>query len=329
MATVLRMRAAICDRFGEPSELEVRQVDAAPCGPGKVRVHIWAAGLNYVDALFVQGRYQIRPPLPFVPGSELAGEVTEVGDGVDGWRIGDRVMASVGLGGFADEIVVDASQLLGIPDRLDYGQAATMIQSYATAWYSLTRRTRVEPDEWIVVLGGAGGVGLAALDVGRALGAKVVSVASTDEKLQLCIQRGAHNVVNHRTEPLKDRVRELTGGGADVVVDTVGGELSVQSLRSLRERGRLLVVGFASGTIPELPANQVLLRNRSVVGVDWGAWAMSDPAGNAAVIGELLAEVDRGALTPVEPVQYPLAEVGRALGDLLERRVTGKACLVT
>lgn len=323
------MRAAICERFGDPSGLEVRHVDPSPCGPGKVRVHIWAAGLNYVDALFVQGRYQIRPPLPFVPGSELAGEVTEVGDGVEGWRIGDRVMASVGLGGFADEIVVDASQLLGIPDRLDYGQAATMIQSYATAWYSLTRRIRVEPEEWIVVLGGAGGVGLAALDVGRALGAKVISVASTDEKLQLCIQRGAHNVVNHRSEPLKERVRELTGGGADVVVDTVGGELSEQALRALRERGRLLVVGFASGTIPDLPANQILLRNRSVVGVDWGAWAMSDPAGNAAVIGELLAEVDRGALTPVEPVQYPLAEVGRALGDLLGRRVTGKACLVT
>jgi NADPH2:quinone reductase len=323
------MRAAICERFGAPSGLEVRQVDAPRCGPGQVRVHIWAAGLNYVDALFVQGRYQIRPPLPFVPGSELAGEVTELGDDVQGWRIGDRVMASVGLGAFADEVVVDASQLLAIPDRLDDGQAATMLQSYATAWYSLTRRIRLEPEEWIVVLGGAGGVGLATLDVARALGAKVLSVASSDDKLQLCIQRGAHNVLNHRSEALKERVRELTGGGADVVLDPVGGELSEQGLRSLRERGRLLVVGFASGTIPQLPANQVLLRNRSVVGVDWGAWAMSDPAANAALLDELLAEVDRGSLTPVEPVRYPLAEVGRALTDLLERRVTGKACLIT
>lgn len=323
------MRSVLCTSFGKPEQLEIDQRDPAPCGHGQVRVHIWAAGLNYVDALFVQGRYQIRPSLPFVPGSELAGEITELGAGVEGWSVGDRVMASVGLGAFADEIVLRPEQLLRTPDRLDDRQAATMLQSYATAWYSFRRRTQLATDEWVVVLGGGGGVGLAALDVARALGAKVISVASSEEKLQLCIQRGAHGVIDHTTEDLKSRVRELTDGGADVVVDTVGGALSEPALRSLRDRGRHLVVGFASGDIPNLPANQVLLRNRSVVGVDWGAWAMSDPEGNAAVIAELLAEVDHGTLTPVQPTTYPLADAGAALRDLLERRITGKACLVT
>lgn len=323
------MRAVVCEQIGEPEELEIRHRDPAPCGPGQVRVHVWAAGVNYVDALFVQGRYQIRPEPPFVPGSELAGEVTEVGEGAEQWRVGDRVMASIGLGAYTDEVVLDADRLLRTPPRLSDGQAATMLQSYATAWYSLTRRTRLEPEEWVVALGGAGGVGLATLDVARSLGANVLSVASSDEKLQLCIQRGAHGVVDRRTDDLKERVRELTGGGADVVVDTVGGSLTEPALRALGENGRLLVVGFASGDIPRIPANQVLLRNRSVIGVDWGAWALGHPEANAVLVEEVLAEVDRGVLTPVEPTAYPLAEVGRALRDLLEGRVVGKVCLTT
>lgn len=323
------MRAVLCTAFGEPESLEVSHVESAPCGEGQVRVHIWAAGLNYVDALFVQGRYQIRPSLPFVPGSEIAGEVTEVGPGVDRWAVGDRVMASIGLGGFADEAVLKAAQLRATPEVLTDAQAATMTQSYATAWYCLTRRTRIEPQDWVVSLGGAGGVGLAVLDVARALGAKVISVASSDERLQLCIERGAHGVVNHRTEDLKQRVRELTDGGADVAVDTVGGDLSDPALRCLRDGGRLLVVGFASGTIPALAANQILLRNRSVIGVDWGAWAMANPAANDELLDEVMAQVEAGALSPVEPQTYPLADAGAALRELLEGRIAGKACLVT
>ena len=321
------MRAVVCDAFAEPEDLEVRQLDTPPCGPGQVRVHVWASGVNYVDALFVQGKYQIRPPLPFVPGSEIAGEVTEVGSDVPGVAVGDRVMASVGLGGYADEIVLSPRQLTRIPDRLSYGQASTMTQSYATVWFSLTRRTTVAPDSWVLVLGAAGGVGLAAIDVARALGAKVIAAASTDEKLQLCIERGAHGVVNYSTEDLKSRVRELTDGGADIAVDTVGGDLSEIALRSLGTGGRLLVIGFASGRIPELPANQILLRNRTVIGVDWGAWAMSDPEGNAEVMSEVLTLVDDGTLSPAEPGTYSLADAGTALRDLLERRITGKVCL--
>lgn len=321
------MRAVVCDSFAEPEDLQVRQLDTPPCGPSQVRVHVWASGVNYVDALFVQGRYQIRPGLPFVPGSEIAGEVTEVGAEVGGVDVGDRVMASVGLGGYADEIVLSPQQLVRIPDRLSYGQAATMTQSYATAWFSLTRRAVVAPDNWVVVLGAAGGVGLATMDVARALGAKVIAAASTDEKLQLCIERGAHGVVNYATEDLKQRVRELTDGGADIAVDPVGGSVSEAALRALGTGGRLLVIGFASGTIPDLPANQILLRNRSVIGVDWGAWAMSDPDGNAVVMSEVLARVEDGSLSPAEPGSVPLAEAGTALRDLLERRITGKICL--
>lgn len=329
MATVPAMRAVVCTRFDEPEALELRQLDTPPCGPCDARVHVWASGLNYVDALFVQGRYQIRPPLPFVPGSELAGEVTEVGDEVDGVAVGDRVMASIGLGGYADEVVVAADRLVAIPDRLSYGQAATMTQSYATAWYALTRRTTLAPDEWVVVLGAAGGVGLAAIDVARALGAKVVAAASSPEKLAVCIERGAHGVVDYGTEPLKERVRELTDGGSDVVVDPVGGDLAEPALRSLGDGGRYLVIGFASGSIPNLPANQILLRNRTVLGVDWGAWALADPGADAELFSEVLAAVDHGSLDPAEPTVYPLAEAGSALRDLLERRVTGKACLVS
>ena len=322
------MRAVVCESLAEPEDLQLRQLDTPPCGPRQVRVHVWASGVNYVDALFVQGRYQIRPTLPFVPGSEIAGEITELGEQVEGLAVGDRVMASIGLGGYADEVVLSPDQLLAIPDRLTYGQAATMTQSYATAWFTLMRRTTVTPDEWVLVLGAAGGVGLATIDVARALGAKVIAAASTDEKLQLCIERGAHGVVNYLEEDLTAKVRELTDGGADVAVDPVGGELSVSALRSLRNHGRLMIVGFASGTIPDLPANQILLRNRSVLGVDWGAWAMSDPDGNAEVMAEVLALVERGALSPAEPVTYPMAEAGTALRDLLERRVTGKLCLM-
>jgi NADPH2:quinone reductase len=290
-------------------------------------VHIWASGLNYVDALFVQGKYQIRPQLPFIPGSEIAGEITEIGEQVQGFNVGDRVFASIGLGGFADEAILSPSQIVPIPERLSFAQAATMTQSYATAWYSLTQRTHIQPEEWVVVLGAAGGVGLAMIDVARAHGAKVIAVASTSEKLRLCIERGAHGVIDSSTEDLKTQVRELTGGGADIVVDPVGGSLAESALRALGNNGRYLVIGFASGVIPSLPANQILLRNRQVIGVDWGAWAMANPAENATLLGEVIAAIEEGAITPIEPQSYALAEAGIALRDLLDRRLVGKACL--
>lgn len=326
------MRAVVCGSFGEPEQLRVAELDTPSCGEDRVRVRIWASGVNYVDALFVQGRYQIKPQLPFVPGSEIAGEITEIGAEVRGRHIGERVMASIGLGGFADEVVLRPEQLTPIPEQLSFGQAATMGQSYCTAWFTLTRRTALRPGDWVVVFGAAGGVGLAMLDVARSLGADTVAVASTAEKLQLCIERSANAVIDssapvEEAGALRSRIRAITGGGADVVVDTVGGALAEDGLRSLREGGRLMVVGFASGDIPSLPANQVLLRNRSVLGVDWGAWALAHPQENAELLAEVLGRVEAGSLSPVEPTVLPLEEAGAALRDLLGRRVVGKVAL--
>jgi len=266
-----------------------------------------------------------------VPGSEVAGEVMEVGRDVDGWQVGDRAMASVGLGGYASEVVVHAAALVRVPDTLSDGQAATMGQSYATAWFALTRRTTISEGEWLVALGAAGGVGLAMIDVARTLGAQTVAAASDDAKVQLCIQRGAHKVVPYGLEPnsseVKDAIRAATNGGADVVIDTVGGVLAEAGLRSLREYGRLVVVGFATGTIPALPANQILLRNRTVVGVDWGAWALGNPADNAALMAEVMELAADGRISPIEPATRPLEDAGAVLRELLDRKITGKVCL--
>jgi NADPH:quinone reductase len=322
------VRAVVCRELGDPESLAVEERPSPPIGADQLRLRVRACGVNYVDALFVAGRYQIRPEPPFVPGSEIAGDVIEVGSAVRGWTVGDRASASVGLGGFVDEAVVAAGACHPTPATLDDPRAATMGQSYSTAWFTLTRRTRLEPGEWVVALGAGGGVGLATLDVARALGARTLAVASSAEKLQRCIERGVHDVVNAGYEDVKSRVRMLTGGGADVVVDPVGGELSEAGLRSLREQGRLMVLGFASGEIPRLPANQVLLRNRHVIGVDWGAWALSRPREQRVLWGEVADAVTAGRLDPVAPTVLPLDRAAQALRDLLERRVVGKLCLV-
>ncbi len=325
---VTGMRTVVCAQFGEPASVVIEDREPPVLEEDRVRVSVGAAGVNYVDGLFVQGRYQIRPEVPFVPGSELAGTVVEVGSKVSGWSVGDRVMASVGLGAFSSDVDLAPSQLLATPDNVTDAQAATLGQSYATAWFSLTRRARVRAGESILVLGAAGGVGLATLDVARSFELHTIAAASSAEKLELCIRRGAHEVIDYASENLKERTRELTGGGADVAVDPVGGPHTEAALRSLGNFGRLLVVGFASGRIPDIPANQVLLRNRSVLGVDWGIWALTDPAANTELMAEVLASVAEGALRPVEPEARPLEEAGEAMGDLLERRVTGKVCLV-
>ncbi len=322
------MRAVVCAQLAPPEDLIVEERPTPTCGPDQVRVRVAAAGLNYVDGLFVQGLYQIKPEPPFVPGSELAGTIVEVGSDVNGWSLADRVIASTGLGAFAEEVVVRPSQLARVPDGVDLRTAAALGQSYCTAWFALQRRASIQEGEWLLVLGGAGGVGLASIDVGRALGANVIAVASTPEKRALCEERGATATIDPAGGPVKDSARALSGGGIDVAIDPVGGPLTEQALRSLREDGRLLVVGFASGTIPSLPANQILLRNRRVIGVDWGAWALGDPAANARLLNDVLRLVAEGALSPIEPTEYRLEDAGTAIRDLLERRVIGKAVLV-
>lgn len=323
----MHMRAIVCKEFGPPEQLVLEQLPYRDCEPDQVRVRVWASGVNFVDALFVGGQYQIKPQVPFIPGTEISGEITEVGSAVTGWKLGDRVVATTFLGGFAEEVVLKAEGLHALPSTMSFNQGATFIQSYATSAFSLINRAQVKDGDWVVVLGAAGGVGLAAIDIARALGAQVIACASTDEKLKMCIERGAHWVINYKTESLKDRVRELAGGGADILVDPVGGDLADQALRSLNYGGRYLVIGFAAGSIPKLPANQILLRNRTVLGIDWGAWAMAHAEENDELMARILGLAENGSIKPIEPTTYPLNEAPAVLSDLLRQGGTGKIAL--
>lgn len=322
------MRAVTCSEFAPIDQLRIEERPDPQPGPGKVVVAVRAAGVNFVDGLFVQGKYQIKPPLPFTPGGEVAGDVVAVGDGVDGVAVGDRVLAMPWLGGFASHVELAAGGIVPIPGALSYGQAAALVQSYGTMLFAFTKRMQLREGEWVLVLGGGGGIGLAAVDVARHLGARVIAAASSDEKLAAAAAAGAEAGINYETEDLKARAREISGGGVDVVVDPVGDRFADPALRSLGWMGRYLVIGFAGGQIPSLPINQVLLNNRTLVGIDWGAWTMRDPAGNQALLGELTTLAGSGALHPVEPTEYPLDDVVRALTDLAERRVAGKLVLV-
>ena len=322
------MRAVVCTEFAPIDRLVIEERPDPEPGPGKVVVAVRAAGVNYVDGLFVQGRYQIKPPLPFTPGGEVAGDVVALGDGVDGLAIGDRVLAMPWLGGFASHVELAATGVVAIPSTLSYGQAAGLVQSYGTMLFALTRRTQVRAGEWVLVLGAGGGVGLAAIDVATHLGAKVIAAASSEAKLELAVGAGAAATIDYEVEDVKARAREISGGGVDVVVDPVGDRFAEPALRALGWMGRYLVIGFAGGDIPRLPVNQVLLNNRTLLGIDWGAWTLRDPDGNRALLGELMDLAATRAISPVEPTAYPLDGVVAALTDLQERRVAGKAVLV-
>lgn len=323
------MRVVVCNEFGPLDRLVVEERPAPDLFPGCVRVAVSACGVNYVDALFVQGKYQIKPPTPFVPGMEVVGRVVEVAPDVSNLAVGDRVFANVGLGGFADEAVVAAKRILPIPDSLTDGQAATFMQSYLTAWFALVERARSRAGQWLLVTGAGSGVGLGAVDVGAALGLQVIAVASTPEKRALATARGAVAVLDSMAsaDELKEEAKRISGGGVDLVYDPVGGEAAEVLLRALGDDGQYLVIGFVAG-IPRFPANQVLLRNRRVTGVDWGGWAGKNPALNDAMLSEVLRLVGLGRLSPVEPITYPLSEAARALSDLEARRVAGKVALI-
>ena len=331
------MQVVSCNNFGPVANLTLEERPSPPIGPGQVRIAVTAAGVNFVDGLFVQGLYQIKPPVPFVPGGEVAGVVAEVGvaelvandpGGVTPLAVGDRVFASTGLGGFATEVVVPARRAMRTPDALTDGQAATFVQSYGTAWFALHHRARAQAGEWLLVLGAGGGVGLAAVDVGRSMGVHVIAAASSEEKRAVASAHGAEAVIDTSTEDVKTRTKELSGGGVHVVYDPVGGALAEAGLRSLRDDGQLLIVGFAAGEIPKLPANQILLRNRRVTGVDWGGWVGGHPQENEQLLADVVAAIGRGELHPVEPRAYALADVSVALQDQLDRKVTGKSVLL-
>jgi NADPH2:quinone reductase len=324
------MRAVLCTEFAPLDRLQFVERESPPCGPGQVRIAVTASGVNFVDGLIVQGLYQLKPKLPFIPGGELAGTVSEVGEGVTTHAVGDRVFASAGLsGGFASEAVVPAAAAVPTPDQLTDTQAATFVQSYMTARFALEHRAHAQPGQWLLVLGAGGGVGLGAVDVGAAMGLHVIAAASTADKRDAALAHGAEQVIDTSTEDPKVRARELAGGdGVDLVYDPVGGTQGEQALRALRDDGQFLVIGFASGDIPKLPANQVLLRNRRVTGVDWGGWAVRNPEGNRAILDTLVVDIAAGRLHPVEPATVPLSRAADALRDQIERRVTGKTALV-
>lgn len=321
------MRAIVCNELGPLDTLVVEERPDPDPGDGMVRIDVAAAGVNFVDGLICQGTYQLKPAVPFVPGSEVAGTISAVGPGVSGWKEGDRVLVFCGFGGFASQVVAPALSLVAVPDELDLGQAAALIQSYCTMLFTLTRRTAVAPGEWVLVLGAGGGIGLAAVDVATALGARVIAAASTPEKLAAAVAMGAEATIAYETEDLKVRARELSGGGVDVVVDPVGGRHAEQALRATHHLGRFCVIGFASGPIPSIPVNQVLLNNRTLVGVDWGGWTFKDPLGNRALMDDLIGMVAARRLHPTEPMVRPLAQAAGVMTGLIDRSVTGKVVL--
>lgn len=327
-----------CAEFGPIENLSVVERPSVPLSAGQVRIAVSASGVNYVDGLFVQGLYQIKPPVPFVPGGEVVGRIVEVGDDVEGYAIGERVFANLGLGGFASEVVVSSRQLVAIPDSLSDGQAATFMQSYLTGWYALIVRAAASAGDTMLVLGAGSGVGLAAVDIGSALGLRVIAAASTPEKRALAESRGALETIDNSVldaAGIKDAAKAFAAsfddradrGGVDLVYDPVGGEVGEVAVRALGEDGQYLVVGFVAG-IPKLPANQVLLRNRRITGVDWGAWVGRHQDANRQLLADVVERIAAGDLDPVEPVSYPLSEAARAVRDLADRKVAGKVALV-
>jgi NADPH2:quinone reductase len=321
------VRKLVTHVFGSLDDLVVvEEPDPVP-GPGQVVVDVEAAGVNFVDGLIVQGRYQFTPPLPHTPGTEVAGVIAAVGEDVQTLVPGQRVVALPAMGGYASQVAVPATAAVPIPDSLTAGQAAGLVQSYATVLYAFTRRTVVRPGEWVVVLGAGGGVGLAATDLATALGAKVVACASSTAKLALATAAGAVATIAYEDADLKTAIRDVTGGGADVVVDPVGGVKAEAALRAMRWEGRYLVIGFAAGDIPRFPLNQVLLNSRTLIGIELGGWVRREPAAYHALISELIDLVAGGTIHPVEPVARPLEDAPALLAEMQDRAVSGKAVL--
>jgi NADPH:quinone reductase len=319
------MRAIICKDWGDPETLELGDLPEPALGPGQVRIRMRAAGVNFADCVLVRGQYQEKPDLPFAPGLEGAGEIMEVGDGVTDFKPGDRVMAVVSAGAYAEQAVCDATTVFHIPDGMDNMTAAAFPVAYGTSHLALVHRAKLKAGETLLVLGAGGGVGLTAIECGKALGATVIAAASTAEKLELARARGADHLINYAEEDLRGALRKITDGdGVDVVYDPVGGELAQTAMRSLAWSGRLLVIGFASGDVPEFPSNYLLVKNISIVGVYWGAYRTREPETFRAGFEELTQWWADGKLNPHVSQVLPLADVAKALAMLEGRQAKGR-----
>jgi NADPH2:quinone reductase len=322
------MRAVICRTYGPPAQLVVEEWPTPACGPGEVRIKVHAAGVNFPDTLIIEGKYQLKPDPPFVPGGEVAGVVEAVGSAVTDVHIGDRVVALTGWGGFAEAVVVTPNRLTALPAGMDFRTAASFAMTYGTSMHALRQRAQLQPGESLLVLGAGGGVGLAAVELGRLFGARVIAAASSADKLKAAQSAGAQELINYASEPLRERLKVLTQGkGVDVVYDPVGGDLFEQALRSLAWKGRLLVVGFASGRIPQAAANLMLLKGSAVVGVFWGGFRQNEPEENRRNFEQLFNWYADGRLHPNIERVLPLKDAPLALEALRTRAVTGKIVL--
>ncbi|MAQ16521.1 MAG: NADPH:quinone oxidoreductase [Sandaracinus sp.] len=320
------MRAAMVTEFTGPEGISVQELADPTPKKGQVVVKVAAAGVNFPDLLMTRDMYQLKPPPPFACGGEIAGEIIALGEGLEGWEVGERVMALLPFGGFATHVALSARQLVRVPDTMDLETAAAFAFTYGTSYHALVDRGALATEERLLVLGAAGGVGLAAVEIGAALGAEVVAAASTDEKLALCRAHGAKHTIRYDRDDLKKAAKAV--GGVDVVYDPVGGDLAEPALRSLQPGGRHLVIGFAAGSIPAVRWNLALLKECSIVGVAWGAWAMRHPDAHAANMAALFRLHADGALRPHVSERYALDETADALRAMDERKVLGKVVIV-
>ncbi len=322
------MRALVCKEYGPPESLVIEERDDPVPGEGEVLVDVAAAGINFPDVLSIAGQYQVKTPTPFIPGNEAAGVIIEVGDGVTRYKAGDEVIVATRGDAFAEKCVASEMMIIPLPKGLTLEQGAGYSVTYGTSYHALKQSADLQPGETVLVLGAAGGVGITAVEIAKAMGARVIAAASTAEKLEFAKSAGADELVNYSEVPLKETVKELTGGeGVDVVYDPVGGDLAQEALRALAWHGRYLVIGFASGDIPKFPANIALLKEASIIGVWWGTWAGKNPKAQMQNVQEMAALVATGQLKPRVSEQFALDDYVAAFGAITGRRALGKVVL--
>lgn len=322
------MKALLCKEHGPPENLVVEEVATPEPGKGQVRINLKAAGVNFPDTLIIRDLYQFKPELPFSPGGEASGVVDAVGEGVTHLKQGDRVLVMCGNGAFAEQIAIDASRVIPIPDEMDFDIAAGFTMTYGTSHHALKQRANLQAGETLLVLGAAGGVGLAAVEIGKLMGAKVVAAASTQEKLDLCREYGADETINYTEEDLREGIKRATGGaGPDVIYDPVGDKFAEPAFRSIAWNGRYLVVGFAGGEIPKLPLNLTLIKGAAIVGVFWGRFTATEPKLHQANMAELLVWLKDGKLEPHVSKRFPLEQGGEAIRWMMDRKAMGKVLI--
>lgn len=323
------MKAIVCQTWGLPDTLTVQDLPDLQAQSGQVVIDVKAAGVNFPDVLIIQGKYQFKPELPFIPGSEVAGVVRAVADDVSGFKVGDKVMAFTAQGGFAQQLAVPAAALMPMPPGMDFDTAAAITLTYGTSHHAVVDRAALKAGETMLILGAAGGVGLAAIEIGKALGARIIACASSDAKLEVCKAHGADVLINYSSGDLRAAIKAATDGkGPDVIYDPVGGEYAEPAFRSIAWRGRYLVVGFANGEIPKLPPNLTLLKGASLVGVFWGEYAKREPKANLAGMRQLLGWLQEGKIKPHISARYALENTAQALEDMAARKVTGKLVIL-